>query len=183
MSVALCNHDRLSWKIVSYITALGLLLLLSGCGPSQRDSPLKVGDQAPDFTVTDMAGEKITLHEWLGHPVILRFWSTDCIYCRADTPIFNEYFNKFKDRGLRVVYFNSGASHKEVTRFVSDLAIPFPVVMDKDGAVAALYRVKILPQTIIIDPDQKITAAVPGGVDKAELQKLLDKYFAHGGKR
>ncbi|MBU4261331.1 MAG: TlpA family protein disulfide reductase [Proteobacteria bacterium] len=130
-----------------------------------------------------MRGEKISLHEWLGHPVILRFWSTDCIYCRADTPIFNEYFNKFKDRGLRVVYLNSGASQGEVARFVSDLAIPFPVVMDKAGAVAALYRVKIVPQTIIIDPDQKITAAVPGGVGEAELQKLLGKYFDGGGKR
>ncbi|MBU0909351.1 MAG: redoxin domain-containing protein [Proteobacteria bacterium] len=165
------------------MAALAVLLLLSGCESNQRKSSLKIGDRAPDFTATDLEGEKISLHEWRGHPVVLRFWSTDCIYCRADTPIFNEYFDKYKDMGLMVVYLNSGASQEEVARFVSDLAIPFPVVMDKDGAVAALYRVRIVPQTIIIGPEQKINAAVPGGVGEAELQKLLAKYFVNGGKR
>ncbi|MEW6519477.1 MAG: redoxin domain-containing protein [Thermodesulfobacteriota bacterium] len=168
-------------KFAHLMAALAVLLFFCGCEPDQRKSSLKIGDSAPDFTATDMRGEEITLREWRGQPVLLRFWSTDCAYCRADTPVFSEYFNKYKDRGLRVVYLNNGATREEVAGFVRDLAIPFPVVMDKDGAVAALYRVKIVPQTIVIDPDQKITAAVPGGVDQAQLQKLLEKYFVKGG--
>lgn len=184
MSVSLIIHDRLLWwKMVFFMAAFAALLLLSACDPGQRNGSLQVGDKAPDFTVTDMKGGEISLHACTGHPVILRFWSTDCIYCRADTPIFNEYFNKYKDKGLKVVYLNTGASQEEISQFVSDLAIPFPVVMDGGGTVASLYRVKVVPQTIVIDPDQKIVAAVLGGVGKAELQKLLGKYLDNGGSR
>lgn len=171
-------------KIICFMAVLAALLHLFGCEEtSRRNGSLQVGDKAPDFTVTDRTGGKINLQEWTGKTVILRFWSTDCVYCRADTPIFNEYFHKYRDKGLRVIYFNTGASPEEIAQFVSDLAIPFPVVMDEDGAVAALYRVKIVPQTIIIGPDQKIVAAVLGGVGKAELQKLLGKYLDKGGSR
>jgi len=184
MAVFLFIPDRLLWrKNIYFMAVVAVLLLLFACEPSKPNGSLQVGDKAPDFIVTDMAGGKISLQEWAGKPLILRFWSTDCVYCRADTPIFNEYFNKYKDKGLRVVYLNTGASQEEISQFVSDLTIPFPVVMDEGGAVAALYRVKIVPQTIIIDPDQKIVAAVLGGVGKAELQKMLGKYLDNGGSR
>ena len=174
----LFRYRRTRFVRLSFFLALLALLPLAGCGGNQAKGPLKIGDPAPDFTLTALAGEVISLHNWRGHPVIMRFWSTDCVYCRADTPIFNKFYEKYKDRGLRVVYVNSGASQEDVARFVNELAIPFPVVMDENGRVAALYRVKIVPQTIFIDPDQRIDAAVPGGINEEELQKLLGKYLS-----
>jgi thioredoxin-dependent peroxiredoxin len=41
---------------------------------------LKVGDQAPDFTVKAHTGEEVTLNSLRGHKVILWF------YPKADTP-------------------------------------------------------------------------------------------------
>lgn len=154
-----------------------LLTMLIACEQREAGKSLQIGDQAPDFSVTDMNGQHIQLQQWAGSLVILRFWSTDCKYCRADTPVFNEYFNRYKEKGLKVVYINSGASSQEVTEFVRELAIPFPVVMDQGGNVAELFRVKAVPQTIIIDPAQKIIAAILGGVGKAELDELTGKYI------
>jgi len=154
-----------------------LLTMLISCEQKEADKSLQLGDQAPDFSITDMNGQHIQLQQWTGSLVILRFWSTDCKYCRADTPVFNEYFNRYKEKGLKIVYINSGASSQEVTEFVRELEIPFPVVMDQGGSVAQLFRVKAVPQTIIIDPAQKIIAAILGGVGKAELDELTGKYI------
>lgn len=154
-----------------------LLALLVACEQKEADTSLQIGDQAPDFSVTDMNDQHIQLQQWAGSLIILRFWSTDCKYCRADTPVFNEYFNRYKEKGLKVIYINNGASSQEVTEFVRELGIPFPVVMDQGGNVAKLYRVKAVPQTIIIDPAQKIIAAILGGVGKAELDELAGKYI------
>jgi peroxiredoxin len=165
-----------SQKISILLAALAIVLL-GACGQSPERGPLVVGDMAPDFTVVDMNGAKISLRDSAGHPVILRFWSTDCQYCRADTPVFNDYFNRYKEQGLQVVYLNTGATAAEVTEFVRELEIPFPVVLDEGGRVAGLYRVKVVPQTIIIDPRQKIVAAILGGVGQAELEELIGKYF------
>ncbi|MDA8165155.1 MAG: redoxin domain-containing protein [Desulfobacteraceae bacterium] len=161
------------------LTLAGILLaalVLAGCS---REKKLKIGDPAPPFTVTSLDGETISLTAYQGKPVILRFWSTDCKFCRADTPIFNRYFDQYKKKGLRVVYINTDSTPAEVRKFVKDLDIIFPVVAQA-GDLAKKYQVKVLPQTIVLDPDHRIMAAILGGVSEEELQDLLGKYL--GGK-
>lgn len=162
------------------LSALVLLVLVAGCAGGNAEKPLKLGDQAPPFTVRDLAGQTVSLAAWRGKPVVLRFWSTDCKFCRADTPIFNAYFDKYRAQGLQVVYISRNPDEKTVRDFVVDLDIRFPVVIDTKGELAALYHVKVDPQTIVIDPRQKIVAAILGGVSEAELQKLLGGYLEGG---
>jgi peroxiredoxin len=119
----------------------------------------------------------VSLAGYQGQPVILRFWSTDCKFCRADTPIFNQYFEKYKEAGLRVVYVNRHSDEATVRQFVADLEIGFPVLIDKDGTISARYNIKVEPQTIIISPDHRILAAILGGVSEAELKSLLGGYL------
>lgn len=155
-----------------------LLLLIINCACSQEKSTkLKIGDTAPSFTVMDIENNLVSMNKYNGNPVVLRFWSTDCKYCRADTPIFNEYFNKYKKDGLKVMYINNSSDIKTVQNFVEDLEIQFPVVLDIDGKITASYNVKLVPQTIIISPEQKILAAILGGVSEAELKNLIGPYL------
>ena len=157
---------------------LVLLLLISGGCSGEKKQKLKIGDQAPDFTVSDMKGQELHLASWKGNPVILRFWDTECKYCRADTPVFNQYFEQYKDQGLKVVYINTGKEEESVVAdFVKDLQIPFPVVMTNGEKVAQLFNVRIVPQTVIINPDQTIIAAILGGVGEAELEELVGKFI------
>ncbi len=154
-----------------------LFIFVTGCG-EEKKSRLQIGDKAPDFRVLSMDNELIHLNGWKGHPVILRFWDTECKYCRADTPVFNHYFEKYKEKGLRVVYINTGKESQSVVRdFIKDLEIPFPVVMEKGEQVAMLFNVRIVPQTVVIDPEQTIIAAILGGVGEAELEELVGKFL------
>jgi peroxiredoxin len=161
---------------------IGILLiagfLAGGC--SRGEKQLKIGDPAPHFSATSLDGRSISLASFEGNPVILRFWSTECKFCRADTPIFNRYFDHYREKGLGVIYINSEATVAEVRKFVKDLDIGFPVVAG-GGAIAEKYHVKIVPQTIILNPDHRIAAVMLGGVSKDELQELLGKYFSEGG--
>ncbi|MGV1098895.1 peroxiredoxin family protein [Thiovibrio sp. JS02] len=155
-----------------------ILLVLAACaGEDKKVAKLKIGDPAPDFAVSDLAGRTVSLAAFRGQPVVLRFWSTDCKYCRADTPIFNRYFEKYKERGLRVIYVNRNSDEATVRQFVADLEIPFPVVLDRDGAISASYNIKMEPQTIFISPRHTILAAVLGGVSEGEFQNLLGGYL------
>ena len=166
---------HLGGKRVPLLIGLWVLLLVAvGC----RSEPerLKIGDPAPDFTAEDLQGNAVSLADYAGKPVILRFWSTDCKYCRADTPIFNRYFDRYQKQGLRVVYINTESTPAEVRQFVEDLDIIFPVIA-QGGAIAEQYNVKIVPQTIILDPEHQIVAAILGGVSKEELQDLLGQYL------
>jgi len=165
-------------KILPLFLLCSMLFVLGACsGGDSAAKKLKIGDPAPDFFGTDLSGHPLSLSEYQGQPVILRFWSTDCKFCRADTPIFNQYFEKYKEAGLRVVYINRHSDEATVRQFVADLEIGFPVLIDKDGAIASRYNIKVEPQTIIISPDHKIIAAMLGGVSEAELKNLLGGYL------
>ncbi len=152
-------------------------LLFSSCTPAEPER-LKIGDRAPDFQIATLSGTLISSEKWRGFPVILRFWDTECKYCRADTPIINYYFNKYQQRGLKVLYVATGNETVErVEQFIKDLDIIFPVALDKDLSLAAAYQIRIVPQTIFISPDQKIITAVLGGLGEAELEELLGSYL------
>lgn len=165
-------------KILSILLLCTLFFALTACsGNDSAVKKLKIGDQAPDFSGTDLQGQPVSLAGYQGQPVILRFWSTDCKFCRADTPIFNQYFEKYKAAGLRVVYINRNSDEATVHQFVDDLEISFPVLLDKDGEISSRYNIKVEPQTIVISPDHKIVAAILGGVSEPELKNLLGGYL------
>jgi len=165
-------------KIVPLFLLCAVVLALVACsGGKQAAKKLKIGDPAPDFAGTDLSGQPLSLAGYQGQPVILRFWATDCKFCRADTPIFNQYFEKYKEAGLRVVYINRHSDEATVRQFVAELEIGFPVLIDKDGTIAAQYNIKVEPQTIILGPDHRILAAILGGVSEAELKGLLGGYL------
>jgi len=61
-----------------------------------------LGQPAPDFTLTLIDGTKITRDELRGQVVILNFWATWCVPCRAELPTLDSYYVQRKDVGLRV---------------------------------------------------------------------------------
>lgn len=155
-----------------------MLVLLCSCQSTEQQGPLKIGDRAPDFMAKDLENNIVMLNYYKNKPVLLRFFETDCKYCRADTPIFNRYFEKYKEKGLRVVYIStSNESKEEVVRFIKDLEVAFPVVMDDGAVLADLYNILFYPQTIIIDPNQVVVASLLGGVSEPELQELVGQYL------
>ncbi len=153
------------------------VLLITGCS-DEKAQRLKIGDRAPAFSIVDLQGQTISSQAWRGSPVILRFWDTECKYCRADSPIINSYFDTYQNRGLKVLYVaTSNETVERVKRFIDDLDIGFPVALDKDGKMAGDYQVSLVPQTIFISPDQKIITAILGGIGEAELQELLGPHL------
>jgi len=159
------------------LACLCLVLFTLSCS-SGEPKRLKIGDRAPDYTITDMQGNRITSAGWRGSPVILRFWDTECKYCRADTPIVNRFFDNYQEKGLKVLYVaTANETTKSVASFVSELDIVFPVALDRDGKMAVDYEVRMVPQTIFISPDQKIITAILGGVGEAEIEELVGNYL------
>ncbi len=150
----------------------------AGCSKEKVVEEIAVGKSAPDFAIKDMEGNIVILSYFEDQPVVLRFFETDCKFCRADTPIINVYFEKYKDRGLEVFYIAANHESKEtVSNFIKDLDVPFPIIMDTEAKIADLYNVLLYPQTIMIAPGRKILAIVPGGVGEAELDEMVGPYL------
>jgi peroxiredoxin len=149
-----------------------LIIFLTGCS-GDKPVKLKMGDPAPDFLIEDLKGRSFRLADLQGRPVVIRFFVTDCKFCKADTPVFNEYFNRHRDQGLAILYLTTTVDRKKVEKFVADLQIPFPVAIDYNKKVTKLFNVKAEPQTIILNSEHLIKGAILGGVTEAELDEIL----------
>jgi cytochrome c biogenesis protein CcmG/thiol:disulfide interchange protein DsbE len=62
----------------------------------------KVGEVAPDFTLTLMDGSKVSLSDLKGQVIVLNFWATWCGPCRNELPLLNAYYSIQKPAGLTV---------------------------------------------------------------------------------
>jgi peroxiredoxin Q/BCP len=102
--------------------------------------PLPLGSKAPDFSLSTQAGRKIKLSAFRGKNVVLVFYpGDDTLICRKQLCEFRDAWPNI--RGLNVVVFGinpqSAESHRE---FRDRYKFPFPLLVDADQRVAAMYN-------------------------------------------
>lgn len=134
-----------------------------------------------DFNLYDQYGKEHKLSEYRGKTVFLNFWATWCPPCRGEMPhiedLYKEY-NKNKDEvvilGVASPNLGNEGSEEDIKEFLNQNKYNFPVVMDKDGALAYQYGISAFPTTFIIDKDGYVTQYVPGAMDKETMKSLIE---------
>lgn len=140
-------------------------------------TPITKGMQAPHFTLQDLQGNEVEFATFRGKVVILSFWATWCVPCREAYEELKPWFET-KQRAKeweRVVFLavNVGERSDVVERFARDHGLPFKVVLDTKGEVAARYRVEGIPALFIIDSQGVVQLSNQGYMDL--LRYLLDQ--------
>jgi peroxiredoxin len=161
------NADSMGFVPLSSAEQLGL---------SSYDAP-EIGKEAPGFSLTNLAGEAVNLSDFDDKVVVINFWASWCTACRQDLPVLEDAYREFGGSGLMVVAINYEEPRSTATAFASRLNLDFPVLLDRDGRVAARYRVLGLPVTFIIAPGSSVAARIFGQLSS---QTLLDALRASG---
>lgn len=103
--------------------------------------PIREGDMAPDFTAMASGGEKISLSDFRGRPVILYFYpKDDTPGCTREACGFRDAFAEFERKGA-VVLGVSADSVKSHEKFRDKFKLPFRLIADEDKAIAQAYGV------------------------------------------
>jgi peroxiredoxin len=167
------------WIGLMIVFVFLLSRLLLGCDKeAPRSGPWQLGDAAPDFAAKDLDGNVAVLSSLGNGPIILRFFESNCRFCKADTPIIAAFFRKYRDKGLKVLYIGSFyENEKSLRAFIAELTPEFPVILDQGAKLADLYDIRAYPQTIFLSPDKRFAGALLGGVGEAELNEILGKYL------
>ncbi len=123
-----------------------VLFSILGCASSKQ------GTQAPDFILPSAANSAPVSLSTLDQqaPVLLIFWASWCPSCVEEIPQLKTIYQKYPKNKLQLVAINVQESQKDVQRFIKDNAIPYTVLLDQDGAVAARYDVAGLPASVLL---------------------------------
>lgn len=102
---------------------------------------LKVGDKAPDFTLTDKDGNKVSLSDFLGKRVVLYFYPKDNTSgCSRQAAAFAELNSEIEALGGAVIGVSrdSEASHR---KFAEKYSLPFTLLSDPEREAIEAYGV------------------------------------------
>jgi peroxiredoxin len=121
---------------------------------------LRVAVDAPDFTLKELGGGKISLKDLRGKIILLNFFSTLCPNCARESPSFAKLHEEFKNTDLVPLKVVAKEKEKDVTKYKKEFNISSPILMDDDGSVTNAYGVSSSPQTFFINRDGKIVARV-----------------------
>jgi thioredoxin-dependent peroxiredoxin len=114
------------------------------------NDPVRVGDLAPDFTLTSTTGAAVRLRDFREKAeVVLFFYPKDnSPVCTAEACAFRDSYEDFRAAGAEVlgVSADSDESHRG---FADRHGLPFPLLSDPGGALRARYGV---PKTLGLFP-------------------------------
>lgn len=110
---------------------------------------------AQDFELDDITGQPFRLSQHHGRSVVvLDFWATWCDPCKIELPRLAEIYEKYKGRGLTIaaISVDGPESVAQVRGVARQLRLPFPVLLDQESRVVALYNPRrSAPYTVVID--------------------------------
>ncbi|QYK50532.1 MAG: TlpA family protein disulfide reductase [Anaerolineales bacterium] len=152
-----------------HVWLLACGLLLSACSALSGPQPV-VGSQAPEFVLPNLDGEQVRLSDLRGQRVLLNFWATWCGPCRQEMPAIQARYNH---GDFAVLAVDFGETRQQVQRFIDEIGVDLPVLLDADGNVQELYRVRGYPTTFFIDAQGVIRFFHIGEMSAADIDNYL----------
>ena len=140
---------KISIRIAMCVAVLALAgLTVAGEG-------VRVGDPAPAFTLTDTAGDEVSLSDYSGKVVVLEWLNPDCPFVQRHykAGTMKNLAAKYGAQGVVWLTINStkymDAAANAKFRAANDL--PYPVLVDQSGEVGHLYGAMTTPHMYVID--------------------------------
>lgn len=148
-------------------TGVGLALwLLAG---SASAAP-RVGQPAPDFTVTTFGGQTVKLADLKGDVIVLNFWATWCGPCLKELPLLEALFKSYNKYDFQVlaVATEDSVPQSKLRPLATQLTIP--LVKHLSGPYRQLEGV---PTNYVIDRSGKLVYAKAGAFNVEAFNTLI----------
>jgi cytochrome c biogenesis protein CcmG, thiol:disulfide interchange protein DsbE len=151
------NQRRVNfWAIVAFAGMLFVLVLM-GIRLLQNDSsPVELGRNPNDFSLTTYGGDVIYTADLRGKVVLINFWASWCETCDEEMALLEQAWQVYRNANpegvifLGVAYMDTEPASRA---YLAEYGVTYPNGPDLRGAISKIYQVNSVPETYILDAD------------------------------
>ncbi len=172
--------------VVAALLLFGAIILavvvLQGCAGEDADDgsteaapsgPVREGMAAPDFTLTSLDGERLSLSDYAGQPVLVNFWASWCPPCRDEFPALVRAYETHAGDGLEILGVTYNDQPDLAREFVDDSGAEWPILHDPDHLAWDAYSPVGPPTSYFVDADGVVQKVHIGAVNDEQLAGYL----------
>lgn len=148
---------RLRTRLQVVLAAAAAALVMAACSGFGDEWTVRKGGTAPDFSLTDIAGQPRSLSRAEGKVVALFLFATWCGPCVAELKDLEaNHLNDLKKAGVEVLAIGTGDNEAAVAKFASTHGLTFPLLPDPGATVQPRYAGRGIPRSILIDKQGRV---------------------------
>jgi thiol-disulfide isomerase/thioredoxin len=138
-------------------------------------APAALPDQLPDIELDLLGGERATLLNWVGQPLVINFWATWCAPCLREIPLLTEFQASQANDGAQIIGIAVDRADA-VAKFVTTQDLNYPVLVGQSDAMelAGGFGTDFfaLPFTVFADAAGRVLAVHTGEIHQGDLDNF-----------
>src|SRR5690554_1479838 len=174
----LMEYEELDEQLTKLQASLGehpyVVILQTMMAPlkaqKEAEAALSIGKTAPDFTLTDLDGNEVSLSDFQGKYVFIDFWAAWCGPCREENPLLLEVYKQFAGEDFEIISVSLDQTEEAWRQAVQEDKLTWTQLHDPVNSVASSYMVQSIPNTWLLDKEGNI---LHKEIRSAELTEIL----------
>ena len=159
------------------LAAVAVLAVAAGVGVRWWQLDGEVAAEAVmALRLPDLRGEPQAMAQWRGQVLVVNFWATWCAPCREEIPAFVKLQTKYAGRGVQFVGIAIDQPER-VAAFAREFDMNYAILLGGINIVdvtrTAGNKVGALPFTLVLDRDGQVAGRQLGKMHEADLDGLL----------
>lgn len=183
------NWKRATIAVVVAAPVIALFAYGFTRNPSVIPSPLP-GHQAPQFTLAVLrpgesspspkVGDTIRLADLAGKVVVVNFFASWCLPCRAEHAALSETARYYSDRPAQFLGVSYNDEPAASMRWIDEMGgMTYPALVDSESRTAIDYGLYGVPETFIIDPTGRVAHKELGPITAPILRRVIDSILVN----
>ena len=157
-------------SVFNKIALLLIVLTLASAVFAQSET----AEKAPSIALKDLKGKTVRLEEFKGKVVLLNFWATWCVPCRAEIPDLVKWQKEHQAEGLQIIGITYPPTSKvKVRNFARQNKVNYPVLFGSKSTKALFDSGDTMPYSVIIDRDGNIRSRIQGIIFDDEFDEKI----------
>ena len=139
------------------LIGLAAFLILQGTNNTEASqpvsrsvTPMEVNYPAPELSLQNVNGQSESLIDYRDKVVLVNNWATWCPPCKAEIPTLQAYYETHTTDGFVIIGIEAGESQSDVSSFVQEHGMTYPVWFDLKSAAITAFHNGNLPSSYVI---------------------------------